>query len=236
VGRILVSLERSCRRRVSRPCCGASRVGRRSAGFSASTTNIGDSKMSAWRFTAAAAAAFCLFASSTTASAGHSRTDKESVEYKKHKLAYRSNLSKNAERRQNHRLSAHHRARRLALHRRPARQASHRHHHLALRRHQPEYGARNSRDFAGAASYYWEGTHVATGARFNPDGFTAAHRSLPFGTRVHVIDLASGRSVDVTINDRGPFVHGRVLDLSRGAAVALGMTGRGVTRIRASII
>jgi len=65
---------------------------------------------------------------------------------------------------------------------------------------------------------------------------TAAHRTLPFGTRVHVTDLNSGRSVDVTINDRGPFVHGRVLDLSRGAAQALGMMARGVTRIRASVI
>ena len=91
-------------------------------------------------------------------------------------------------------------------------------------------------EFSGTASYYFEGHRVATGARFDPDGMTAAHRTLPFGTRVHVTDLDSGRSVDVTINDRGPFVHGRVLDLSRGAAQALGMMARGITRIRASVI
>jgi rare lipoprotein A len=91
-------------------------------------------------------------------------------------------------------------------------------------------------EFSGTASYYFEGRRVASGARFDPDGMTAAHRTLPFGTRVHVTDLNSGRSVDVTINDRGPFVRGRVLDLSRGAAQALGMMARGVTRIRASLI
>jgi rare lipoprotein A len=77
---------------------------------------------------------------------------------------------------------------------------------------------------------------VATGARYNPDGLTAAHRTLPFGTRLRVTDLISNRSVVVTINDRGPFIAGRVLDLSRGAAQQLGMIGRGVTRIKASVI
>jgi rare lipoprotein A len=90
--------------------------------------------------------------------------------------------------------------------------------------------------FTGAASYYSRGRRTADGHAFDPNGFTAAHRTLPFGTHVQVVDLVSGRSVVVTITDRGPFVHGRVLDLARGAAQALGMTGRGVTRIRATVM
>jgi rare lipoprotein A len=88
----------------------------------------------------------------------------------------------------------------------------------------------------GYASFYGEGSHVATGARYNPEGLTAAHRTLPFGTKVRVRDLHSGRSVVVTINDRGPFVRGRVLDLSVGAARALGMQNRGVSRIQAEVM
>ncbi len=65
---------------------------------------------------------------------------------------------------------------------------------------------------------------------------TAAHRTLPFGTRVLVTSAATGRSVTVTINDRGPFVKGRIIDLSRGAASALGITGAGVARVSVSVI
>jgi len=92
------------------------------------------------------------------------------------------------------------------------------------------------KNFDGVASYYWQGTHVATGARFEPNGLTAAHRSLPFGTRVRVSDPKTKRSVIVTINDRGPFVQGRVLDLSVGAARALGIEGRGVGRVHAEVM
>jgi rare lipoprotein A len=87
--------------------------------------------------------------------------------------------------------------------------------------------------FAGKASYYSHAGRTATGARFNPHGLTAAHRTLPFGTKLRVSDPKSGRSVVVTVNDRGPFTGGRVLDLSLGAAQALGMTGRGVMHVRA---
>jgi rare lipoprotein A len=73
-------------------------------------------------------------------------------------------------------------------------------------------------------------------ARFEPEGLTAAHRWLPFGTRVRVSDPRTGRSVVVTINDRGPFIQGRVLDLSLGAARALGIQGRGVSRVHAEVI
>jgi rare lipoprotein A len=74
---------------------------------------------------------------------------------------------------------------------------------------------------------------MANGATFNPHAFTAAHRTLPFGTRLHVTDPRSGRHVVVTVTDRGPFGRGRVLDLSLAAARALGMTARGVIFVRA---
>jgi rare lipoprotein A len=65
---------------------------------------------------------------------------------------------------------------------------------------------------------------------------TAAHKSLPFGTRVRVTHARSGRSVDVTINDRGPFIAGRIIDLSRAAARVIGMTGEGVAAVRLQIL
>lgn len=83
--------------------------------------------------------------------------------------------------------------------------------------------------FAGGnASWYGPGFHgkrTASGERFNANGLTAAHRSLPFGTRVLVTNRTNGRSVVVRINDRGPFVGGRSIDLARGAARAIGMGG-----------
>jgi rare lipoprotein A len=110
---------------------------------------------------------------------------------------------------------------------------------------EPHHGARHGgrdtaadggHNFSGFASYYSQGQRVASGGSFNPSGYTCAHRTLPFGTHLRVADPRSGRSVVVTVNDRGPFVHGRVLDLSLGAARALGMTGRGVMRVSASVI
>jgi rare lipoprotein A len=74
-------------------------------------------------------------------------------------------------------------------------------------------------------AYYWEGSHTASGERFNPDGYTAAHRTYPFGTKLVVINPRNGKSVTVTVNDRGPFVKGVSLDLSRGAARAIGLQG-----------
>lgn len=77
----------------------------------------------------------------------------------------------------------------------------------------------------GGASWYGHGARTANGERFVPGGMTAAHRSLPFGTRVKVVHKGTGRSVVVRINDRGPFTRGRIIDLSRGSARALGMSG-----------
>jgi rare lipoprotein A len=88
----------------------------------------------------------------------------------------------------------------------------------------------------GKASFYWHGSKTASGERFNPNGLTAAHRTLPFGTRVRVTDAKTRRSVVVRINDRGPFIKGRIIDVSRGAAQQLGMVGRGVAQVEVSVL
>lgn len=85
---------------------------------------------------------------------------------------------------------------------------------------------------SGTASWYGSGHRTANGERYNPNGMTAAHRTLPFGTRVQVENRSTGRSVIVRINDRGPFVHGRIIDLSRGSARALGMRGTTYVSLR----
>jgi rare lipoprotein A len=92
------------------------------------------------------------------------------------------------------------------------------------------------RSFSGMASYYGNesGSRTASGQRMNASAMTCAHRSLPFGTRLRVSH--GDRSVIVTVNDRGPFVRGRVLDLSTGAARAIGLTGVGVGRVVAEVV
>lgn len=93
-----------------------------------------------------------------------------------------------------------------------------------------------SHSMSGVASYYWQPQAVASGGRFNPNALTAAHKTLPFGTKVRVTHLGNGRSVTVTINDRGPYVRGRVIDLSRRAAGVIGMTGSGVARVSVAVV
>ena len=92
------------------------------------------------------------------------------------------------------------------------------------------------RSFSGMASYYGNesGSRTASGQRMNASAMTCAHRSLPFGTKLRVTH--GGRSVVVTVNDRGPFVRGRVLDLSTGAARAIGLTSAGVGRVTAEVV
>ena len=93
------------------------------------------------------------------------------------------------------------------------------------------------RSFTGKASYYSYRTgKTASGSLFNRDSLTAAHRSLPFGTKVRVTDVATRKSVTVTITDRGPRAPGRVLDLSLAAARSLGITDRGVVHVRAELL
>jgi rare lipoprotein A len=89
---------------------------------------------------------------------------------------------------------------------------------------------------SGIASYYWQPQRVASGGMFNPNAMTAAHKTLPFGTRVRVTNHNTGRSAVVTINDRGPFVRGRVIDLSRAAAGSVGMIGSGLARVTLEVL
>ncbi len=84
----------------------------------------------------------------------------------------------------------------------------------------------------GKASYYKHGARTASGERFNPNGYTAAHRTLPFGTRVLVTNLKTGKSVIVRVNDRGPFIKSRIIDVSYGAAKVLGITATGVATVK----
>lgn len=84
----------------------------------------------------------------------------------------------------------------------------------------------------GKASYYKHGKRTANGERFDPHDYTAAHRTLPFGTRVLVTNLKNGKSVIVRITDRGPHVKGRIIDLSLGAAKVVGLTALGITQVK----
>jgi rare lipoprotein A len=120
----------------------------------------------------------------------------------------------------------------------------HRHHHHAHHASNSSWrdanasigGGGSGHSFSGMASYYGNesGSKTASGAHFNQNAMTCAHRSLPFGTKLRVTH--GGRSVVVTVNDRGPFVRGRVLDLSTGAARAVGLTGAGVGRVTAEVV
>lgn len=94
----------------------------------------------------------------------------------------------------------------------------------------------NLRGMASWYGYDWAGRKTANGERFNPEAMTAAHRSLPMGTRVRVTNTHNGRSVVVRINDRGPYIGGRVIDLSVGAARVLGMVSRGVAAVRIEVL
>jgi rare lipoprotein A len=88
----------------------------------------------------------------------------------------------------------------------------------------------------GYASYYKSGRLTANGERFNPNGLTAAHRKLPFGTKVKVTNLRNGKSVIVRINDRGPFIKNRVIDLSLGAAKVIGLHKSGVAKVSYTVL
>ena len=92
------------------------------------------------------------------------------------------------------------------------------------------------RDEIGLASYYSQNRRTASGEPSNSNAVTGAHRTLPFGTRVRVTVLKTGKHVVVRINDRGPFSRGRVIDVSRRAAEILGMTGTGLARVRVEVV
>jgi rare lipoprotein A len=88
----------------------------------------------------------------------------------------------------------------------------------------------------GLASYYTEGTKTANGETFNAAELTAAHPSLPFGTKLRVTNTTTGKSVIVRVNDRGPFVRGRVVDVSYSAARALGMVNSGTANVKLDVV
>ncbi len=100
-------------------------------------------------------------------------------------------------------------------------------------REDPDYEA------FGVASWYgsrFHGRLTASGQVFDMHAMTAAHRTLPFGTRVQVTVLKTGKSITLTINDRGPFIKGRLIDISRAAAKRLGMIGAGIARVRVRVL
>jgi rare lipoprotein A len=88
----------------------------------------------------------------------------------------------------------------------------------------------------GLASFYTAGTLTANGEKFDTHGLTAAHRTLPFGTRLRVTNVATGRSVTVRVNDRGPFIPGRVVDVSYSAAATLGMVDGGLAKVKLDVV
>jgi rare lipoprotein A len=134
-----------------------------------------------------------------------------------------------------HRYAVRHKAR---AHRRSAYRHKHRSRHYARRAYRTaavSHRAGRATDFSGIASIYGVGSgRTANGERSNVHGLTAAHKTLPFGTRVAVTNRKNGRSVVVRINDRGPFVRGRVIDLTPAAARAIGFSG--LTPVSLSIL
>jgi rare lipoprotein A len=88
----------------------------------------------------------------------------------------------------------------------------------------------------GVASFYTEGTQTASGEKFDTHELTAAHPTLPFGTKLRVTNVATGRSVTVRINDRGPYVPGRIVDVSYSAADALGIVDKGIANVKLDVV
>jgi rare lipoprotein A len=108
------------------------------------------------------------------------------------------------------------------------------------RKHTPFASNKNATETQGAshgiASFYKEGGLTASGEKFDARELTAAHRTLPFGTRLRVTNVATGQSVTVRVNDRGPFIPGRVVDVSYSAAETLGMTAGGVAKVKLDVV
>ena len=91
----------------------------------------------------------------------------------------------------------------------------------------------------GKASFYadkFEGVHTASGEKYKHNKFTGAHKTLPFGTKVRVTNLANNKSVEVIINDRGPYVEGRIIDLSKAAAEQLGFINNGLADVKLEVV
>jgi peptidoglycan lytic transglycosylase len=111
---------------------------------------------------------------------------------------------------------------------------------VMVRKHAPlatkKQAARAKIASYGLASFYAYQAKTASGEKFNANAFTAAHPTLPFGTRLRVTNVATGQSVIVRVNDRGPFVPGRVVDVSYSAAKTLGIIGRGTAKVKLDVV
>jgi rare lipoprotein A len=131
----------------------------------------------------------------------------------------------------------------------PSRQTSREHNRtISIATNKPVTAAKKHTPFAsdhkpaepksshGIASFYTEGAQTASGEKFNTHELTAAHPTLPFGTRLRVTNVGSGQSVTVRVNDRGPYTPGRVVDVSYAAAEKLGMVGRGVAKVKLDVV
>ena len=110
-------------------------------------------------------------------------------------------------------------------------------HATAVRKHTP-YASNTGGHVAshGIASFYKTGTLTANGERFDANQLTAAHPTLPFGTKLRVTNIATGQAVTVRVNDRGPFTRGRIVDVSYSAAESLGMVGNGVAKVKLDVV
>ena len=110
----------------------------------------------------------------------------------------------------------------------------------AVKRHTPyasrRHGPATKTASEGIASFYTEGTKTASGEKFDTHDLTAAHPTLPFGTKLRVTNVTSGQSVTVRVNDRGPYVQGRIVDVSHSAADALGMVGKGLANVKLEVV
>jgi rare lipoprotein A len=182
---------------------------------------------------AALAALSVAFVGAAPASASHSKCDRSDVACKKATKAHYKKKSA-------HYKSAHYKK---EAHRKASYKKAHHKHYskkAAYKASSKKRAVKTSGNYGGGsqgmASYYWQGQQTASGARFNPSAMTAAHRSLPFGTRVLVTNRNNGRSVTVTINDRGPFIKGRIIDLSKGAAGVIGMHQSGVAPVSIQVL
>jgi rare lipoprotein A len=108
----------------------------------------------------------------------------------------------------------------------------------STKRHTPFARHNNGTKVAsqGIASFYTEGTETASGEKFDTHDLTAAHPTLPFGTKLRVTNVSTGRSVTVRVNDRGPYVPGRVVDVSYSAAGALGIVDKGIANVKLDVV
>jgi rare lipoprotein A len=110
----------------------------------------------------------------------------------------------------------------------------------SVKKHTPfkshRHAARAKTPSEGIASFYTEGTKTANGEKFNTHDLTAAHPTLPFGTRLRVTNVTTGQAVTVRVNDRGPYIQGRIVDVSYSAADALGMVGKGLANVKLDVV